>query len=62
MGNDETVWTGLDPVEADGRACVICGANFHHTKTAAIPVGRSHTGSQVFACTGDCAETAKRGR
>jgi hypothetical protein len=57
--SNETVWTGLAPAEADGRACVVCGGNFQHTKHAAKPVGRSRTGSQVFACAGDCADTAK---
>jgi hypothetical protein len=55
----DTVWTGLDEAEADGRACVICRGNFEFTKNPAVPVGRSRTGSQVFACAGDCADTAK---
>lgn len=42
----------LTPAQADGQACVVCEAHFAETGIAARPVGRSHTGSQVFACTG----------
>jgi excisionase family DNA binding protein len=41
----------LSDAQADGRACVICGANFLAVQAASYPVGRSLTGSQVFACT-----------
>jgi hypothetical protein len=36
--------------QADGLACVTCGADFLTVATPHVPVGRSHTGSQVFAC------------
>lgn len=41
----------LTPAQADGLACVVCEVLFLETKVAHRPVGRSHTGSQVFACT-----------
>ncbi|MBP2321543.1 excisionase family DNA binding protein [Kibdelosporangium banguiense] len=41
----------LTPAQADGLACVVCEAHFAETSIAHRPVGRSHTGSQVFACT-----------
>jgi excisionase family DNA binding protein len=40
----------LIDAQADGLACVICGADFLAVKVAHYPVGRSDTGSQVFAC------------
>lgn len=58
MAAPETAWTGLKPAQSIGQACVICGANYLQVKTRSVPVGRSQDG-QVFACTGDCATTAK---
>lgn len=55
---DERIWTGLDPVAADGRACVICGSTVREARGVWLPVGRSHTDSPVFACAGACAQTA----
>jgi hypothetical protein len=43
-------WGGLDPEQADGQACVICGRRFRGSGLVCLPVSRSHTGSQVFAC------------
>ncbi|MGH3659979.1 MAG: helix-turn-helix domain-containing protein, partial [Micromonosporaceae bacterium] len=40
----------LSPAQADGLACVVCGADFLTVAVARRPVGRSGTGSQVFAC------------
>jgi hypothetical protein len=55
----ERVWTGLAAAAADGLACVVCGRSFQRRwAPARRPVGRSHTGSQVFACVGDCAQRA----
>jgi excisionase family DNA binding protein len=42
--------THLSDAQADGLACVICGANFLVDKVTRYPVGRSDAGSQVFAC------------
>jgi len=50
----ERVWAGLDPVAADGLACVVCARDFRTPGSSAVPVGRSHTGSQVFTCAGAC--------
>jgi hypothetical protein len=50
----ERIWTGLGPAQADGQACVICARSFHARGSVAMPVGRSHTGSQVFACADKC--------
>ncbi|MEU4801055.1 helix-turn-helix domain-containing protein [Actinosynnema sp. NPDC023587] len=40
----------LSEAQADGRACVVCGSDFLTTRASHLPVGRSSTGSQVFAC------------
>lgn len=45
---------GLTEAQADGLACVICGADYLRVRLAHVPVGRSSTGSQVFACAGRC--------
>lgn len=55
----ERVWTELDSAAADGLACVVCGRDFRLRRSPARrPVGRSHTGSQVFACVGKCTDRA----
>lgn len=43
-------WANLSPAQADGLACVMCGAEFLAGGEAQWPVGRSVAGSQVFAC------------
>ncbi|MHB9860067.1 hypothetical protein [Streptomyces sp. YIM S03343] len=46
----------LNPAQADGMACVLCGADFLTTKITSVPVGRSPADeSQVFACKEPCA-------
>ncbi|MGB6164405.1 MAG: hypothetical protein WCF33_00725 [Pseudonocardiaceae bacterium] len=56
----ERIWTGLDVLAADGLACVICGRGLLSGRSRVrLPVGRSDTGSQVFACIGDCAAMAE---
>jgi excisionase family DNA binding protein len=42
----------LTPAQADGLACVVCGRDFLAQPVRMRPVGRSHTGSQIFACSG----------
>lgn len=44
----------LSEAQADGRACVWCGAE----PRVMVSVGRSDTGAQVFACAGGCARLA----
>jgi len=57
--NPEEIITGLTAAQADGLACVICGLDYLRTRgSRSVPVGRSVTGSQVFACVGRCAEAA----
>jgi hypothetical protein len=41
----------VNAVQADGLACVVCGADFEVGEPS-VPVGFSDTGSQVFACEG----------
>lgn len=48
----DTIITGLSPLQADGLACVACGADYLRVSIPHVPVGRSVTGSQVFACLG----------
>jgi hypothetical protein len=54
----ERIWTGLPAAAADGVACVTCGRRLRGRGRSWVPVGRSHTGAQVFACVGDCADRA----
>ena len=58
--NGDTILTGLTPVQADGLACVTCGADYLRVRVPHVPVGRSVTGSQVFACVGYCSDDARR--
>jgi len=58
---DQRIWTGLSPAQADGLACVICAHDFRIRGSVSVPVGRSHTGSQVFACLDRCAHDAAEG-
>jgi excisionase family DNA binding protein len=45
------VWTDLTEDQAQGWACVRCGADFRATPgSTSVAVGRSATGGQVFAC------------
>lgn len=53
--NPDRVFTGLTPTQADGLACVECGADFATAGVSSYPVGVSETGSQAFACTDECA-------
>jgi hypothetical protein len=50
----EKIITGLTPLQADGLACVVCGADYLRVRVPHVPVGRSVTGSRVFACRGCC--------
>jgi hypothetical protein len=44
--------TGLTQAQADGVACVSCGADFTQLHCPPhVPVGRSPAGNHVFACT-----------
>jgi len=52
-------WTHLNEAQADGRACVMCEMPTGSRPGGSVPVGRSSTGSQVFACAGICAEQAE---
>ncbi len=56
----ERIWHGLSPAQADGLACVVCAVDYLTVPVAHRPVGRSQTGSQVFACRSACAEQAHR--
>ena len=44
----------LSPAQADGLACVVCGADYLTVKVPHLPVGRSRTGSQIFVCSTTC--------
>ncbi|MBV9447525.1 MAG: hypothetical protein JO345_16705 [Streptosporangiaceae bacterium] len=56
----DTILTGLTPVQVDGLACVACGADYLRIRVPHVPVGRSVTGSQVFACIGCDPDNARR--
>ncbi len=49
----------LSAAQADGLACTVCSADYLRVCVPHVPVGRSETGSQVFACKGACALRAK---
>ena len=55
--NHDTINPGLTALQADGLACVACGADYLRVH---VPVGRSVTGSQVFACVGCCPDDERR--
>jgi len=59
MSRDTTI-TELTPIQADGLACVVCGADYLRGRVPHVPMGRSATGSQVFACIGCCPDDARR--
>ncbi len=46
----ERLWEGLNAARADGTACVVCGVDYLDHRVRHVPVGRSVTGSRVFAC------------
>jgi len=58
--NADAVLAGLTEAQADGMACVICGTDYQRVRLAHVPVGRSLSGSQVFACVGRCSALARR--
>jgi hypothetical protein len=58
--NGGTIITGLNTTQADGLACVVCGAEYLRVRVPHVPVGRSVTGSQVFACVGCRPDDARR--
>jgi hypothetical protein len=47
---------GLTDAQAAGYACVVCGTDFMTVAVPSRPVGHSDRG-QVFACTGECADS-----
>jgi hypothetical protein len=50
--NPNKVITGLTASQADGLACVVRNVDHLRVRVPHVPVGRSTTGSQVFACKG----------
>jgi hypothetical protein len=52
----DRVFHDLTTAQADGLACVWCGTDYLTARVATRPVGRSETGSQVFACVAQCAD------
>jgi hypothetical protein len=50
--NAEKIVTGLTLLQADGLDCVVCGADDLRIHVPHVPVCRSGSGSQVFACVG----------
>lgn len=56
----DTVIDELTPVQADGLACVVCGADYLRVRVPHVPIGRSTTGSQVFACVGCSVDDVRR--
>lgn len=41
--NHETIFKALDSMQADGLACVVCGANYLRVPVPHVPVGRMGT-------------------
>jgi hypothetical protein len=50
----------LKAPQADGLACVACAAVYLVVRILQVPIGRSVSGSQVFACLGCCQGDAQR--
>ena len=57
--NHDAIIARLTALQAGGLACVACGAGYLHVRVPHVPVGRSVTGSQVFACVGCCLDDAQ---
>jgi hypothetical protein len=57
--NPDRVFTGLNPAQADGLACVHCGTGYLAVRVPHQPVGRSETDSQVFVCVGQCTDAVE---
>jgi hypothetical protein len=57
--NAESIVTELSAMQADGLACVACGADYLRVRVPHVPVGRSVTGSRVFACVGRCLDDVR---
>jgi hypothetical protein len=55
--NPSKVWEDLTELQADGLACIVCDTNYMQVAIPHLPVGRSTTGSQVFACR-SCLDTS----
>jgi hypothetical protein len=47
--------TRLTPRQSAGLACVVCSVDYLLVAVPHRPIGRSGTGSQVFACSWTCA-------
>ncbi len=56
----DTIITGLTAPQADRLACMACGAGYFRVRVPHLPVGRSVTGSQVFACLDCCPDNVQR--
>ncbi len=56
----DMIITGLTARQADGLACVACGADYLRVRVPHVPVGRSVTGSQAFACVDCCPDGVQR--
>jgi hypothetical protein len=56
----QAIITGLASAQADGLACVECGTDYLRVPVRHVPVGRSVTGSQVFACVVRCPDDDRR--
>jgi len=57
---DDRVFQHLNPVQALGLACVMCGLPYRPGEAPLVePVGTSESGARVFACAGSCAELAR---
>jgi hypothetical protein len=57
--NTDTALAELTEAQSDGLACVICGTDYLRIRLAHVPVSRSLSGSQVFACVGRCSALAR---
>ncbi|WIV60781.1 hypothetical protein [Amycolatopsis nalaikhensis] len=60
--SQDTMITGLTAAQVDGLACTVCGTDYLRVRVRVphVPVGRSVTGSQVFACVGCRPDDAQR--
>jgi hypothetical protein len=60
--NEAVLYLYIATLQANGLACTVCGIDFRRANgVTSIPVGRSASGAQVFACESHGTEPEKNG-
>lgn len=61
MTDADHVWTHISSDQAAGRACVVCGRATDEPGWSGVVIGRSDSGSRVYACSGGDGGSGDRG-